>query len=77
MLLLTFVVNSKRLICTYDTIDDPDNYDEFDVLFLRDVDSIGFESVKYGIEELTLEWRKKGKPSRYVTHFELSDDSDV
>lgn len=79
VLLLTFVVNSKGHICTYDTIDDINNYDEFDVLFLSDVDGVGLEGAKAGVEKLTVEWRKKGKPSRFQTHFEYieyEDDED-
>ncbi|MBB6242989.1 hypothetical protein [Rhodanobacter sp. MP1X3] len=76
VLLLTYMVNSKGLICTYDTIDDLDNYDEFDVLFLTDVDGIGTKGVKAGIEKFTPEWRKKGKPSRYFTHFGYGNDEE-
>jgi hypothetical protein len=76
VLLLTFVVNSKGHICTYDTIDDINNYDEFDVLFLSDVDGVGFEGAKASVEKLTVEWRKKGKPSRFHTHFEYVEYED-
>ncbi|GAA0913317.1 hypothetical protein GCM10009552_29130 [Rothia nasimurium] len=76
--LLTYVVDSKGRICTYDTIDDLDNYDEFDVLFLTDDDGVGTKGVKAGIEKLTVEWRKRGKPNRYATYFEydLEDDEE-
>lgn len=76
VLLSTYVVNSKGLICTYDTIDDLNKYDEFDVLFLSDVDGIGVEGVRAGIEKLTVEWRALKKPGRHVTHFELEDVED-
>lgn len=72
--LQTHVVNSKGRICTYDTIDDLDNYDEFDVLFLTDEDGVGSTGVKAGIEKLTVEWRKRGKPGRYATHFEYDPE---
>ncbi|WP_036112710.1 MULTISPECIES: hypothetical protein [Luteibacter] len=76
--LLTYVVNSTGRICTYDTIDDLDNYDEFDVLFLTDEDGVGTKGVKAGIEKLTVEWRKRGRPRRCATHFEydLEEDDD-
>jgi hypothetical protein len=76
--LLTYVVNSKGRICTYDAMDDPDNCDVFDVLFLTDVDGVGTEGAEIAIEKLTVEWRKRGKPSRYTTHFEyaLEEDDD-
>jgi hypothetical protein len=74
VLLLTYVINSKGHICTYDTIDDLDNYDEFDVLFLSDVEGVGVKGARVGIEKLTVEWRQKGKPNRFVTHFEYDAD---
>lgn len=72
------MVNSEGRICAYDTIDDVDNCDVFDVLFLTDVDGLGTEDVEAGIEKLTVEWRRRGKPSRYATHFEydLEEDND-
>lgn len=76
VLLLTYVINSKGRICTYGTIDDLDNYDEFDVLFLSDVEGVGVKGARVGIEKLTVEWRHKGKPTRYVTHFEYGADMD-
>jgi hypothetical protein len=76
--LLTYVVDSKGRICTYQTMDDPDNCDVFDVLFLTDVDGVGTEGVEIAIEKLTVEWRKRGKPNRYTTYFEydLVDDEE-
>lgn len=76
VVLLTYVVNSQGCICTYDTIDDPENYDEFDVLFLTDRDGVGTRGVKAGIERLTVEWRHKGKPKRYETGFDYEDYGD-
>jgi hypothetical protein len=76
VLLVTYVVNSEGHICTYDTIDDIDNYDEFDVLFFSDADGVGVAGVEAGIEKLTVEWRKRGKPRRYATHFEHGFDED-
>jgi hypothetical protein len=75
-LLSTYVVNSKGLVCTYDTIDDIYNYDEFDVLFLIDADGMGVNGVKVGIEKLTVEWRNLGRPVRHVTHFEFEGVED-
>ncbi|PMQ04222.1 hypothetical protein DyAD56_16155 [Dyella sp. AD56] len=76
VLLLTYVVNSQGRICTYDTIDDLDNHDVFDVLYLTDADGVGFEGAEAAIEKLTMDWRKKGRPGRYLTHFEYDDSVD-
>lgn len=76
VLLQTFVVNSKGRICTYDTIDDVDKYDEFDVLHLTDEDGISAKGVRAGIETLAVEWRLRGKPSRYETGFDYDADDD-
>lgn len=78
VLLLTHAVDSEGRICTYDAMNDPDNCDVFDVLFPTDVDGVGTEGAEIAIEKLTVEWRKRGKPSRYTTHFEyaLEEDDD-
>jgi hypothetical protein len=76
VVLLTYVVNSEGRICTYGAVDDPDNYDEFDVLFLTDHDGVGTRGVKAGIEQLAIEWRQKGKPSRYEKDFQFRDYED-
>jgi len=76
--LLTYVVDSKGRICTYQTMDDPDNCDVFDVLFLTDAEGVGTDGVEIAIEKLTVEWRKRGKPNRCTTYFEydLEEDDD-
>lgn len=71
--LLTYVVNSEGCICTYDTIDDLDNCDEFDVLFLTGRNGVSMNEFEAGIEKMAVEWRKKGRPSRYYTYFECED----
>ncbi|GGA14289.1 hypothetical protein [Dyella caseinilytica] len=76
VILQTLVVNSQGCICTYDTIDDLDNYDEFDVLHLSGDGVIGMSGVDAGIQQLTMAWRKKGKPNRYVLGFDYADDED-
>lgn len=73
VLLTTRVVNSKGLLCTYDTIDDLDNWDEFDVLLVVDSDGVPMEGVEAAIERLAVEWRKRGKPRRFHTHFEYEE----
>ena len=76
VLLLSFVVNSEGRICTYDTIDDLDNFDVFDVLFLTDRDAVTLDGVTAAIERFTPQWRAKGKPGRYHTHFEYETYAD-
>lgn len=68
VLLQAFVVNSKGRISTYDTVDDVDKYDEFEVVHLTDEDGISVKGVRAGIETLAVEWRLRGKTDSQASH---------
>ena len=74
---LTLCVNSAGRICRHDQLDtlDEERIDELDVFYRSDVTSI--ESIRRGVEAVTVKWRRGRRPQTCSTTFDYVSTSEL